>query len=96
MKSQKHLKFKLIDGYFSAEEARDILLALINHKIAHHEMHAFSQQVRFSSTPDQERLKSLNEAKQLVKAFFEETSSEEPISMFSEIELAKTKAAIKQ
>jgi phage terminase large subunit len=96
MNPQKHLKFKLIDGCFSAEEARDILLALINHKIAHHEMQAFSQQVRFSSTPDQERLKSLNEAKQLVKAFFEETSSEEPISMFSEIELVKTKAAIKQ
>jgi len=96
MNTQKHLKFKLIDGYFSAEEARDILLALINHKIAHHEMHSFSQQVRFSSTPSQERLKNLNEAKQLVKAFFEETEPEALVSMFSEIELVKSKAAVKQ
>ena len=95
MKVNNSLTFKLIDGDFTAEEARDILLALVNHKISHHEMNAFSNQVRFNKKPSVDRLEILKQTREKIKAHF---ASEEPdaiISMFSEIALTSSKAAVK-
>jgi hypothetical protein len=40
--------FTLVDGKFSAEDAREILLSLINNKIKFHELKNFSYEVRYS------------------------------------------------
>jgi len=39
--------FCLINGSFSAEDARQVLMSLINHKINFHEMNAWSHRERF-------------------------------------------------
>jgi len=39
--------FCLINGSFSAEDARQVLLSLINHKINFHELNAWSHRERF-------------------------------------------------
>jgi hypothetical protein len=40
--------FTLVDGKFSAQDAREILLSLINNKIKFHELKNFSHEVRYS------------------------------------------------
>jgi len=40
-------RFCLISGSFSAEDARQVLLSLINHKINFHELNAWSHRERF-------------------------------------------------
>jgi hypothetical protein len=42
--------FTLVEGKFSAQDAREILLSLINNKIKFHELKNFSHEVRFSRT----------------------------------------------
>ena len=42
----EHSRFQLVDGEFSASEAKSILLALIEHKIRFHQRDRFSQQER--------------------------------------------------
>jgi hypothetical protein len=44
---------KLIDGQFSPDNARTILLELINNKISFHRKSKFSNEVRFGTDPDQ-------------------------------------------
>lgn len=43
----KSQKLKLIDGYFSPEESREILLNVFSNKIQFHQMKNFSSQERF-------------------------------------------------
>ena len=84
------LSFTLIEGEFGIEEAREILLGLITHKILHHEMQAFSHQVRFNKEyPNQDRVKKLEETRKLIKEFFDNEEPEHIISIFSEISITK-------
>jgi hypothetical protein len=39
-------EFKIIDGSFTPEQARDILLTIINGKINHHVMEGFSSRIK--------------------------------------------------
>lgn len=94
MKTKEPLTFKLIDGDFTAEEARDILLALVNHKISHHEMNAFSEQIRFNKKPSNDRLEILKETREKIKAHFANEDPDVVISMFSEISLTTQQPAV--
>lgn len=94
MKTEQPLTFKLIDGDFKAEEARDILLALVNHKISHHEMNAFSEQVRFNKKSSVDRLEILKETREKIKTHFAQEDPDAIISMFSEIALTSKKPSV--
>ncbi|MFQ3213798.1 MAG: hypothetical protein ACJAT1_001814 [Marivirga sp.] len=62
---QKHLmEFDLIKGEFSVEDAREILLHMIQKKIEFHEMKIFSNDVRFGKSDDD----SINRIEQLRKS----------------------------
>ncbi|MBC7641677.1 MAG: hypothetical protein H7174_04970 [Flavobacterium sp.] len=44
----KERNLKLIDGVFSAEDAKKVLFNLINSKINHHKLDDFSNNIRFN------------------------------------------------
>ena len=44
----KERNLKLIDGVFSAEDAKKVLFNLINSKINHHKLDDFSNSIRFN------------------------------------------------
>ncbi len=69
MKNQE--VFKLIDGVFTSEEAGNVLTALINNKIDHHNLEDFSSHIRFNKdiAHSKKRLMELNEAKVALKKF---------------------------
>ncbi|MEO5910986.1 MAG: hypothetical protein ABIP95_08865 [Pelobium sp.] len=50
-------KFKLIEGIFSAKDAREILLTLIEEKIKFHELKSFSDEVKTGAKNNQSLLK---------------------------------------
>ena len=53
LENSEHVRYQLIDGDFSAEEAKTILLALIEHKIQFHRKDRFSQQERLGDISEQ-------------------------------------------
>lgn len=71
-------KVKLIQGKFSAEEAREILLNMIGSKVQFHTIKDFSSEIREGS-PDfnsRERLSELRKAKDKVIALLEKAEKE--------------------
>lgn len=62
MKSNKY-QYKLIEGDFSTEEAKKVLLSLINNKIDYHNLNAFSDFIRNNESLD----KSKNRILELTK-----------------------------
>lgn len=61
-------EFKLIDGVFTAEEATQILTALINYKIDYHNREDFSNHIRFNKDLEhsKKRVNQLRESKDLL------------------------------
>lgn len=49
--------FKLIDGFFTAEEATQVLTALINYKIDYHNREDFSNHIRFNKNPEHSKIR---------------------------------------
>jgi hypothetical protein len=72
---EKHI---LIKGKFSAMDAKEVLLSLINHKINFHELKNFSAQERFGKIDNRslERVKDLREMKTRVLAIIDEAERE--------------------
>ena len=70
-------EFKLIDGNFSAEEATQILTALINYKIDYHNREDFSNHIRFNKDLEhsKKRVNQLIEAKDLLPALLDQANS---------------------
>jgi hypothetical protein len=69
---------KLIDGQFTPEEAKDVLLEIIAKKINFHKLKNFTSQVRYDQ-PDaesEERIKELQEAKEEFLALVQEAKRE--------------------
>lgn len=50
-------KFKLIEGVFSAKDAKEILLTLIEEKIKFHELKSFSDEVKIGTKNNESLLK---------------------------------------
>ncbi|AWA30320.1 hypothetical protein HYN48_09605 [Flavobacterium magnum] len=71
MKTQN--EFRLIHGNFSPEEAREVLLSLIDRKIEYHNLRAFSNHIRFNDRIDnsQSRIAALQEMKASVSELFD-------------------------
>lgn len=70
---------KLIDGQFTPEEAKEVLLDIIAKKINFHNLKNLSSQIRYNH-PDQasqERIKELEKAKAQVLALVQEARSEQ-------------------
>ena len=61
--------FKLIDGVFTADEATQVLTALINYKIDYHNREDFSNHIRFNKNPEHSnrRIAQLIESKKFVQ-----------------------------
>tara|TARA_R110002072_G_scaffold151503_3_gene300878 strand:+ start:7796 stop:8068 length:273 start_codon:yes stop_codon:yes gene_type:complete len=71
-------KLKLIEGKFNSEEAKEILLSLINSKIQFHTINEFSLQERTgeSKSASTERIKELLETKKLILSIIEKSKKE--------------------
>lgn len=71
---EKHM---LIKGKFSARDAKEVLLSLINYKINFHELKNFSTEERFGKKDKRsvERIKDLREMKTRVLAIIEEAET---------------------
>lgn len=67
-------EFKLIDSSYTADEAREILLAIINSKIQFHQLKTFSHDIRFGC-PDEhseKRIKELEETRRAITQLLQE------------------------
>jgi hypothetical protein len=70
---------KLINGLFTPEEAKEVLLDMINKKINFHNLRNFSSQVHFDHADAEsvERIKELQGAKARFLALMEEAKAEQ-------------------
>jgi hypothetical protein len=87
----KTLHLKLIDGNFTAQEAREILLKIYSDKIQFHEMRNFSAQERFGK-PDLHssmRISELQAAKEEIKRELASVDPETFVRINSTIEVHK-------
>ena len=75
----KHIQqFKLIDGTFETEEARNLLLELISYKINFHAKEKFSNQERFGKDVlnSGKRMEELKEEETALRKLLEKVKSE--------------------
>ena len=70
--------FQLVKGVFSADDAREILLALIEHKISFHERNNWSRKERFGKAGggNTRRINELVQTKADLAALIEECQTE--------------------
>lgn len=76
MSNQFTKDFKLIDGHFSPEEAKNILMSLFNNKIDYHQLESFSNQIRLGNdiSFSQNRIKDLFQSVEGIKEIVEEAA----------------------
>ena len=70
--------FKLIDGTFSAKDARDILTTIVSAKINFHSLKQFSETIRFGSDQSQsdQRISELKKLNEELNALLDEANIE--------------------
>ena len=81
---------KLIEGKFSPEDAKEILLELINHKINFHKLKNFSSEERFGQSIEgsKKRIEYLKKAKQkIVKIIDKANDNNNNLRLESSIEI---------
>jgi len=63
------MKYKLIEGNFRPEDAKEILISIINNKIKYHELIAFSNHIRFNDdiNSSQKRIEELTITKNAIE-----------------------------
>jgi hypothetical protein len=71
--------FKLIDGVFSAEDADQVLTALLNYKIDYHNREDFSNHIRFNDDIEhsKKRIQELIETKEHIKNIIQNSKSKD-------------------
>lgn len=76
MNDQSVNEFKLIEGQFNPDEAKNILLSLFNSKINYHQLDSFSNQIRNGNvaTNSQNRILSLSESIENIKVIIAEAN----------------------
>ena len=64
-------EFTLIDGTFTAEQAEQVLIALVNYKIDFHNRQDFSNHIRFNDSLEhsKKRINQLQETKITIQDF---------------------------
>jgi hypothetical protein len=72
MKKEKDYQFKLIEGQYTALEAKKTLLGLINSKINFHQLENFSNEIRFNevNTHSTTRMELLTTASESITDLF--------------------------
>jgi len=67
-------EFKLVNGVFSAEEAKTVLMTLITNKINFHSLNSFSDYVRFNEDIDKskKRISELTTTREEILKLMEE------------------------
>ncbi len=78
----KH-NIKLIDGNFSHEKAKSILIELLDYKIGIHSAEKFSNNIRFGKDREhsQKRIKQLTDAKQGMTQWLESIQTTDKIKI---------------
>ncbi|GAA4823972.1 hypothetical protein [Algivirga pacifica] len=82
--------FSLIEGDFNFEEAKEIVLHLVDYKIRFHNVKNFNDELRFGKADERsiERLKQLKKTKEALKKFFEEMEgSDNTLKIHSSIDI---------
>lgn len=84
-------KFKLIDGEFSVEEAREVIGNLLDFKIQFHSKQSFSSEIRKGVKDERSlaRKETLKDTKKEFFEFLEQFSNDEMINIISEIQITK-------
>ena len=74
----KKLKLKLIDGNFSSQDGKDLLMNLFSSKISFHQMKNFSSNERFGKDDElaAKKIPVLKESKRFIADLFEEALAE--------------------
>ena len=73
---KKNENIALISGDFKPEEAKELLLTLINHKINYHERKSFSSEIRLGDKDKHSgvRIEQLRASKSQINALIEEAA----------------------
>ena len=98
--TNKMHEFKLIDGDYSKEEAQEILLNLIAHKIKFHDDKIFSEEERFGVTNQDsvKRIEELKTTREKIKHLLgqaEKSGKRMVITSVMNVELVETKETVK-
>jgi hypothetical protein len=90
-KSTMDANFKLIDGEFSVEEAREVITNLLEFKIQYHSKQSFSSEIRrgLKDEPSLERKENLIVTKQEFLKYLENFADVDRITIYSEIQAKK-------
>ena len=72
---EKEQNYKLIDGFFTSEDADQVLTALLNYKIDYHNREDFSNHIRFNHEIEHSkvRIQELTATKEEIKKLLSET-----------------------
>lgn len=78
MSNQFTKEFKLIDGQFSPDEAKNILMSLFNNKIDYHQLESFSNQIRLGNdiSFSQNRINDLSQSVESIKEIVKEATAQ--------------------
>ncbi|MBK7407221.1 MAG: hypothetical protein IPJ40_03515 [Saprospirales bacterium] len=70
--------FKLVDGEFTPEKAREVLFSLVNSKIHFHNCEKFSTQIRFGGDVShaEKRIEELTQVHQEIKELIEQAKAQ--------------------
>ncbi len=84
-------KFMLIDGKFTAEEAKEVLGNLLDFKIQFHNKENFSGEIRKGVKNQQSlaRIESLTATKKALFEYLEEFPNTDVLTIFSEIQIKR-------
>lgn len=87
MKSQ----FKLIDGEFRIDEAKEVLINLLEFKIQYHNKQNFSSEIRNGETDERSltRQEDLKRTKQELLDYLKNFAMDDTITIYSEIQINK-------
>lgn len=89
MKKANNINFDLVQGDFSKEEAKEILMNLINEKIKFHSLIMFSNDIRTGKKDliSKKRIEKLNEIKSELLDLFNENSEFKNVKIDGEIKI---------
>ena len=76
MKSESLNEFKLVEGEFEPNEARNILMSLFNSKIDYHQLDSFSNQIRHGEDISfaKNRIQALSQSVDRIKEIVQEAN----------------------
>jgi hypothetical protein len=84
-------KTKLIDGSFSLEDAKSVLLEMISYKISHHQKKKHSNEERFGADTDhsEKRIVELSTERQELNAWFSTLGKDARVRITGNIEIVQ-------